>query len=483
MPTNTTIMCLVTFLLVGCDRLPTSLQLEPVPTVPIEEMFYGLPRGFPIDVGNAVRDEVNRDVETLPPGTHLTFFLADNQELLASFVIPEGSQAYRRKLAQRDLKKVFERLDPEMSGGSQVVDLISLPATVRKYRKTDLKPMVVIIGSPLIEDRERGVSITNDSIPCDGCVTDKASSYGRMAVFPKGSEVRWLTPRANYGNGPNHRGQIEHFLRYLFKCKKGPLVRFSSDAAVVFNATGSQWDDEVSAQDDCKGAKKVADDEAKPVMFDSDGKTEIIKLQSGTVIKVRKPELSILRSSATKILFYPDTSGSTVIDADGKDQSHIFKAIKKDLCEKLDKMPCTHFAICGFGGWQNMTPRLSKYPTSLLSGLQWAEATRENRDAAIAFVEKLQAGGATPTLAALQEAVNLEGPMTCILYSDGIPTLGDDGQNGVLAFAKVLAKKNVTVHTVGVGALSARDKNFDWSGGDFLARLAQITSGEYFALE
>ena len=52
-----------------------------------------------------------------------------------------------------------------------------------------------------------------------------------------------------------------------------------------------------------------------------------------------------------------------------------------------------------------------------------------------------------------------------------------------MTFAKELAEKHITVNTVGVGSLSAQNENFDWSGGEFLARLAKLTSGEYFALE
>jgi len=464
--------------------LPGCLFSSEAPTPqPNEELFVALPRGLPIDGGYAVRKYLLKYIESATVGTPMTFFLADNQELLGTITIPAGSKAYRRQFAKKQLTKAFERLDPEMSGGSQTIDLIAIPASIRKYRKSDLTPRVLLIGSPLIEDREQGMSITGERLPCDGCVTDNSSSYGKMETFPQGTTVSWLHPQADYGNGPNHRAQIEHFLRYLLQEKNGPLIRLSSDADVVFNATKSQWDDTVGPEDECTGSKAVANDEAKQVLYDADGKTKIMAISPDLSIKVRKPEEDLLKGVKTRVLFLPDISGSVAWDADGNERTEVFNAIKSDLCEKLHAMQFTHFAICGFGGEENLNPRLSKYPASMFSGLYWAEASRENRDKAIQFVRELKAGGGTPTLAALEEASKLEGPLMCILYSDGVPTLGDGGQVAVLAFAKALVQQGVTVNTVGVGALSAQNEDFDWSGGEFLARLAKATFGEYFALE
>ena len=459
----------------GCMEKPVSQATE--------ELFVPLPAGLPPTCCNAVREALEDYIEAAPIGTSMTFFMADNQGLTGSMTIPAGSPAYRRKIAKQRLAAVFDRLDPEKSNGSQAVDLISLSSSVRKYRKSDLKPRVVVIGSPMVVDREQGADITGERIPCDGCVTDSKSSYGRMANFPNGTTVSWLLPRQDYGNGPNHRGQVEHFLRYLLKVKGGPLVCMSSDAQVVFNATECQWDEEVTPLDNCTGLKAVADDEAKPTLYDADGKTAVLKLTPTLAIKVRPPDEKVLKGDRTRVLFLPDISGSVAWDANGNPRTEVFEAIKSDLCEKLDKMQFTQFAICGFGGGKNLKPRLSKYPNSVFTGLYWADATRENRDQAIEFVRQLQAGGGTPTRTALQEAVNLEGTTMVILYSDGIPTLGDGGQEAVLTFAKELAEKHITVNTVGVGSLSAQNENFDWSGGEFLARLAKLTSGEYFALE
>jgi len=463
----------------GCMLLPAK---APAPQ-PIEELFVALPRGLPIECGETVRKSLLGYIESAPEDTPMTFFLADNQELLGSIIIPEGSKAYRRQVAKKELAKAFERLDPEMSGGSQAIDLISIPASIRKYRKSKLNPRVILIGSPLIVDREQGKSITGERIPCDGCVTDSKSSYGKMETFPQGTTVSWLHPRADYGNGPNHRVQIEHFLRYLLQEKNGPLVRLSPDAGVVFNTTKSQWDDTVGPEDECTSSKAVADDEAKQILYDSDGKTQILEIAPDLAIRVREPEVEFLKGVKTRVLFLPDTSGSVAWDPDGNDRSEVFNAIKTDLCQKLHTMRFTHFAICGFGGRNDLSPRLSKYPSSMFSGLYWAEATRKNRDEAIKFVMGLKAKGGTPTISALEEASKLEGPLTCILYSDGVPTLGEGGQVAVLTFAKALARQRITVNTVGVGALSAQNKDFDWSGGEFLARLAKATSGEYFSLE
>lgn len=475
--------CVSLWFLCGCDQLPQNVSFVPVASPPTQEWFIGMPRGLPIEVGDEVRAHIEATLESAPAGTHFHFFLVDNQELLASLTVPEGSAAYRRKIARRRLKKVYERLDPELSGGSRDVKLIAVPASVRQYRQSQLPPVVIVIGSPLIVDHEQGLSITPKHLPCEGLVTAADSSYGAMAKFPPKTTLRWHSIQADWGNGPNHRGEVVHFLRYLLQTKQGPLVRLSSDAAVVFNSNDPQWDDQVTPLDDCKGLKDVTPDEPPPTLFDKKGKAELLKPQLHRRILLQKPDPALLRGPTARVLFLIDTSGSVVIDAEGRDCRRLFIAMQTDLCEKLATMPFQQFAICGFGGWANLKPRLSKYPKSLMSALYWAEATPANRQAAIEFVKALEAGGGTPTYSALAEGLELDGPMTCVLYSDGVPTLGEGGQPAVLKLAEALGQRQVTINSVGVGALAGRAENFDWSGAEFLARIAQATSGKYFSLD
>ena len=458
--------------------------MKPVKPLPKEELFVAIPKGLPTGCGPAIHHEVNRYIESSPAGTTLTFFLADDQELLSTVTIPEGSKAYRGKIVKSGLAKVFDRLDPEKTGGSQSVDLLAIPSTIRKYRKrSDLKPRVILVGSPLIEDREQGNSIGKETIPCDGCVTDESTSYGKMASFPQGTTVSWLTPRADYGNGPNHREQVEHFLRYLLYKKGGPLVRLSSEAHVVFHGKESQWDAEVSPLDNCNGAKKVAEDKPKSILYAPDGTTKVIEFKPGLVAKVQHPKEDLLAGNKQSILFLIDVSGSVMEDHEGNDQSHLFRSIIDDVVRKLETMNCKQFAICGFGGWKDFKPRLPRYPNSVFSGFKWVEATPANRKKAIQFVNNLKAGGATPTGAAIEQALKLDGPMTCLLYSDGVPTIGKGGQKAVLELSEKLKKHKAVINTIGVGTLSAENEDFDWTGGQFLAEIARITGGEYFVIE
>ncbi len=481
MNTRFGLMTVVTLLMCGCLK---TAQETAVPVQPVEELFIAVPIGLPTDCGSAVRDAIGRYLETAPVETPINVFLADNQELLGSTTIPEGSKAYRRKQVRQDLAKFFERLDPEKTGGSQAVDLLSIPASVRKYRKRgDLNPRVVIIGSPLIEDREQGNSITKDTLPCDGCVTAPGSSYAKMATFPAGTTVTWLTARADYGNGPNHRGQIEHFLRYLLQHKQGPLLRLSSDAKIIFSDGTSQWDAEATPEDDCEGMKKVEEDAPKALLYDQDGKTQIIAFTPTLKARILPPEEKLLQGNTERVLFVIDISGSVILDVEGNDQSHIFKAMVDDACKKIESMGFQKFAVCGFGAWADLRPRLPQYPESVFSGIYWADSTPENRQRGIEFVRNLQAGGGTPTQAALETALELEGHLTCLLYTDGVPTIGEGGQTAVLETAKKLADAKVTVNTIGVGALSAKNEEFDWTGGEFLAELAQLTGGDYFVLD
>lgn len=468
------------FLLSGCSQI---LMEKPAAPQPTEELFVAIPKGLPTNYGPAIYEEVHHYISTSPVGTPLTFFLADNQELLSTVTIPAGSKSYRRKVVKKSLAKVFERLDPEKTGGSQAVDLLAIPSSIRKYRKrNDLKPRVILIGDPLIEDREQGNSITKERLPCDGCVTNAESSYGKMPVFPEGTTVSWLTLRANYGNGPNHRQQVEHFLRYLLQEKQGPLIRFSSEAKVVFGSREKQWDSEVSPLDNCTSAKQVAYDEPKAVLYDKDGKTRVLIFSPELTAKIRQPEETYLRGDKRRVLFIIDVSGSVVEDSEGNDQSHVFRAIVADATKKIETMQLEQFAVCAFGGWADLSPRLPRHPLSILSSFYWADATPKNRDRGVRFVQGLEAGGGTPTSAALRQALQLEGPMICLLYSDGVPTIGSGGQPEVLELAKQLKKQGATINTIGVGALSAENDEFDWTGGEFLAEIAMTTGGDYFVL-
>jgi hypothetical protein len=304
-----------------------------------------------------------------------------------------------------------------------------------------------------------------------------------MATFPEGTTVSWLTPRADYGNGPNHRGQVEHFLRYLLQEKRGPMSRLSSDAEVVFGSRESQWDADVTPRDTCKGAKQVQEDAQSAALYDPQGDSKVVVFSPNLSVKVQPPSEDSLGGDQRRVLFIIDISGSVVQDLDGADQSHIFKAIVADVCEKIETMGFERFAVCGFGGWADASPRLPRHPQSVFSGFCWAEATPESRERGIAFVRQLEPGGGTPTQAAIEQALQLEGPLTCLLYTDGVPTIGEGGQATALETAKALGKAGVTINSVGVGALSAENEEFDWSGGEFLAELAQHTGGKYFVLE
>lgn len=475
MRSNPFLWLLAASLVCGC-----SIPSEPAS----EELFVAVPRGLPSSLGPEVRAALTDYIQQAPSGTPLTFFLADNQERLASVTVPEGSRAYRKKVIGRSLARVFDRLDPEHTGGSQAVDLLAVPASIRKYRKRqDLPPRVVIIGSTLIEDREQGNSITPRRMPCDACVTDDRSSYGRMPTFPAGTTVSWLTPRADYGNGPDHREQIEHFLRYLLHEKQGPLLRLSPEASIVFGSRESQWDDtQVRPRDNCSGDKESPELAFTPAEPDGLGRPRIIHVEPNRSLRAWSPEVRRLAGDKRRVLFVIDISGSVVRDADGNDQSHIFKAIVADVCQKIGSMEFERFSVCGFGGWANGRPRLSRFPSSLFAELTWSDGSEDNRLRGIEFVQKLKPGGGTPTRIAIEQALGLEGPVTCLLYTDGVPTIGVSGQSGALESARLLATAGVTINSVGVGALSAENEEFDWTGGEFLSRLAELTRGKYFVL-
>lgn len=459
--------------------------LNPPPPAPVEEFFVALPDSLTLAGYPAVIAEVEAKISVAPDGTPFTFFHSKTQELIATYVVPGGSKAYRVSLAEEALAAVYERLDPELAGGDQTVRLISLPASVRKYRKRpDLKPTLIVCGSPMVEDPEGHLTLTPKVIACDGCVNNPESSYAGMERFPAGTTVRWFSPTASYGNGPNYRRQVEGHLRFAIQERDGRLLILSSDAEVVFRATKSQWDEEqVEAADDCRGMKEVAIDNPEPVLYTPDGGSELHRNGEITVT-VRNAEVRLEDEHPRWVLFLIDMSGSVVVDSAGNDRSYLFVAIKRDMAERVTTMPFAGFAVTAFGGYRDASPRIENYPTTLLGAPVWSDATGPQRTKALRFLESLVAGGGTPTLAALHEVERLSNePLTCFLYTDGIPTLGEGGMTAVLDYAKELSKRGVVINTVGVGALSAESDQFDWTGGDFLSRLAAVTGGAYYALD
>jgi len=470
-----TLKLLSGLLFLGLSSGCMSAVMGPPPeqAAPGHEEFYGLPDGFTSSGCLAIRDELLHRIANAPVGQVMTFYMADNQSLVVSFTVPKGSPKFREKLAKVKLAKVWEILDPEKTDGDKSIDLISLPATIRKYRKTDLPPHVFLIGDPMVKDREQGLDIGKEFLPCDGCVLDSSTSYGRMDIFPDGTKIKWLIPRSDYGNGPNHRTQVEHFLGLLVQTKSGKLVRMSSDPEVIFNSEiESQWADELEPQDECNGLKAVAPDD-DPKRFTNDGH-KIVDLGQGVEVTDRSPEIDQIEGPLEQVLFLVDVSMSV--------QEH-FPRMAADVCEKLQSMPMERFAICGFGGTHDLEARLELYPRGIFTGLKWAEATPQNREQASKFVKNLFVSGGTPTLEALEQIENLDGAITVLLYTDGIPTIGTDSQPEVIQFVSDLVKdREIAINTIGVGALSTSNDDFDYSGAYFLGLMAKRTGGAYFAL-
>lgn len=465
----------------GCDEEAitaaiTGRSFEP----PKNEWFILLPRSMPIAASESVVGQLETTLTALPAETWVTILLGDNHEILASFRVPDGVAEMRLDELRTELAAVYERLDPENVGGSQQIDLIGLPASIRSLRKSDQAPRVVVCGSPMVQDPEGNLHIGTEMMPCHGVLLDPTTSWGKMVAFPEGTTATWFLPRADYGNGPNFRGSVEHFLALTFSTKGADLLRVTSDASVAFNATTSQWDSTPTPQDTCNGLKKAPIDE-EPEVYDENG-DRVVRLGQIEIVE-EDPTPNALAGDKKSTVFLIDKSGSVWEDLDGNDVSHRFKGIAGDVSEKLATMPMERFAIIDFGGDSKHRPRIGRYPTTLFGGVKWAEATPANREAAINHVREIRCGGGTPTLAAIEEVLKLGPNVTVILYTDGVPTLGDGGQDAVLGLTELLVATGVTINTVGVGPLSTRDESFDYSGGEFLGRIAHATGGKYFPLD
>lgn len=489
MPPKTLLFFLLPWLLVplGCslpeidedtlDELITGREKRDVAC----EYFVGLPEGTNTSAGPALREQLVNKLAACPAGTWWTFFDSNTHELIASYQTPDGSPAMREDQAEKQLKAVWSRLDPEMAGGTQDVDLIATPATVRKFRKSETPPRVIIVGSPMVIDREGSGAITESELPCDGTIVADDGCYTRMIDFPAESKLNFFTPIGSYGPGPNFRDQVENHLRLLTNAKKAELVRVSSDAKLLFDFDRSQWDSPAAPRDECNGRKQPLPDEEERKVFNSKGQ-EIVQLGEDVEVVNQTPEVEWLKGPLSPVLFSIDTSGSVGFDGQGNPRPGPINAIKQDVIEKLKTMRFERFAIQTFGGDNHYRPVYQRFPRRLLGGSYWIEATPQNRKRAIAFVEGLKVGGGTPTAGSLVEAMRLEGPFSCVMYSDGIPTLGEGGMEGCLDLVDRLKEHGVVINAIGVGSLSVTSKVYDATGARFMAEIGVRTGGDYFAL-
>ena len=457
----------------------TSLTSDgPAPT---EQLFVPVPRGMSPSSSADFLAAFTEHTATLPTGTRVTVFLGDSGELVTAFDVPKGGTQLRMQRLHRCLAPVRERLDPENATASQKIDLIAMPQTVRGY-SNGLPARIVAAGSVLFEDAERGCSMTLEELPCDGVATAPETSWGGMASFPVGTRLSFFVGRADWGAGPSYRSEASYFIRYLSAVKGATVERITTDAELAFSREPGQWEVEATEpRDNCTGSRRIFGDDPPVEVFDRTGKHRITQVGTETIIE-RGPDVDALQGELESLVLLIDVSASVFVDSDGNDLSHIFNTIIEDACEKLETMPLRRFAIVGFGGAKDNEPRVVVHPRDFWGELTWCEATPEARSVAVQWVRGLEAGGGTPTYAALSAAAELPGPVSVICYTDGIPSLGPD-QSGVLTFAEELAERGVVVNTVGVGPLSARSEAFDWTGAEFLAKVSHTTGGVYTCLD
>jgi len=106
------------------------------------------------------------------------------------------------------------------------------------------------------------------------------------------------------------------------------------------------------------------------------------------------------------------------------------------------------------------------------SAAAWNEklqvADSSNTLKSIVFIERLSATGGTSSLKGLKKALSIKGVDTIFFLSDGQPS--DGGPDQILKEVKKIKKKNIKIHTVGLG--DDKDENF-------LRELAEQNGGTY----
>lgn len=185
-------------------------------------------------------------------------------------------------------------------------------------------------------------------------------------------------------------------------------------------------------------------------------------------LKDTQASLAGIKGELKNVVFVLDLSGSMTGSLNSKNELverpqlvKRFKEVKAKIAQLVERLDFEQFAIVGFGGTSDAQPRI------VFLDQAWVRGTPENRANAQVTIERWEAAGGTPTLAALQRAFQFKDVDTVILYSDGEPTIPIANGNftkeqteklkaEVLAWLKKEnSKSKVAVNTVPIGSYNS----------------------------
>lgn len=206
-------------------------------------IFLAGPLGEPQSTG--VKQELQRLVAKVArPSDVIHVISAPEHAPIATFKVPDAVQRARLRECAAAFQKVAKFL-AAASGGSSAgnqVQAPAIPSTVLALRRTAFPIQVLVAGNPIYqEDRQAGWSFAGGYVPTDASLGAKSCPFGNgVGKLPEGTQVRWLTPTANWGADTRHRTSVIRFYQLFFKGIGAHLIRATPDAAAAFSFDGAK---------------------------------------------------------------------------------------------------------------------------------------------------------------------------------------------------------------------------------------------------
>lgn len=445
--------------------------------------------------------------ERAVPGDVIHCIETPSMSPICSFAIPIATGVARitDPSVGPEIAKLQAYLTANAPGGSHQLGLPSVASSIRRLRRTQLPPRVLLCASPIYDEARHGAwTFANGRAALPRALTAEGSPFAEGCEFlPDGCVVIWLVPPANEDGciDQPHRKGVFDFNRAFIEHYGGTLHRITENVAAAFDFDGPPAiTDQLKAVDDSRSIKMFAI-ETKPI--ETPLKVRTFKLgpakeqpkpllpaavapappSTATVIPTQAPVVSALKGDLRNLVVLRDLSGSMHIRLpNGSVDTSPNQAVVIDVDKKLRSLACERLFVLGFGGRgpAGERDRIEVYPWYLLTP-GWAEASSSTREAASEAQKQWSIGGGNPMHAALSAANQLDpAPTAVLLYADGDP--GGDREE-LLALVDVLAAKSVTINCIGVGILSGeRPELFDVEAGALMHEIARRTNGTYLSL-
>jgi len=233
------------------------------PPVNNQETFFLLPDGTSREFRRELGSEVLAWIgEHCAAGDVVHFIRVPGYDPLTTVVVPAGSanRRLRNPVVHKQLRELVKYIKAETVGGSQQVELPSLPTMIRSLRCTNFPVRVIIAGTPIYDNsKHQGWGMVGGMVPTDGSLDSPTCPFGSgVADFPPGTKAVWWPPKVSFGVDHVHQEAVTRFYRLFFDKHGAKLTHMTSDINATLHAEGSQFTDTVVPQDDGVGMRFAA---------------------------------------------------------------------------------------------------------------------------------------------------------------------------------------------------------------------------------